>query len=168
MTFAALLSYKTILPFAIFGLFAAAAWWLLEMFAGKKDYEAARRGRTASHTEINRLTLRMAEIDAGLRRPLCDQLELIRLRNRSLAFGGRLTIVDTPADNVGKFASFTFAYACYSILGFELAIEFSGATRNDLDDCYHVVFDIQSSTDAVVRQTHLNSVFLTLTRRQIA
>jgi tight adherence protein C len=33
---AELISFKTIFPFAIFGLFAAAAWWLMEMFAGQK------------------------------------------------------------------------------------------------------------------------------------
>ncbi len=36
MLLADLISFKTIFPFAIFGLFAAAAWWLLEMFAGQK------------------------------------------------------------------------------------------------------------------------------------
>ena len=36
MILADLISFKTIFPFAIFGLFAAAAWWLMEFFAGGK------------------------------------------------------------------------------------------------------------------------------------
>ena len=36
MIFAELISFKTIFPFAIFGLFAAVAWWLMEAMAGKK------------------------------------------------------------------------------------------------------------------------------------
>lgn len=35
MILAEILTFKTIFPFAVFGLFAAAAWWLLEQFAGK-------------------------------------------------------------------------------------------------------------------------------------
>lgn len=36
MILADLISFKTIFPFAIFGLFAAAAWWLMEFLAGDK------------------------------------------------------------------------------------------------------------------------------------
>lgn len=36
MLLANLLTFQTILPFAVFGLFAVAAWWLLEMFASGK------------------------------------------------------------------------------------------------------------------------------------
>ena len=75
--------------------------WYLDLFAGKNDYEAARRGHTASHKEINRSTLSMSDVDAGMQRAVVrDQLELIRLRNQSPAFGGRLTIVDTPPDRL--------------------------------------------------------------------
>jgi tight adherence protein C len=36
MILAELLNYKLVVPFAIFGLFAAVAWWLMETLAGKK------------------------------------------------------------------------------------------------------------------------------------
>lgn len=36
MLLANLLNFQTILPFAVFGLFAVAAWWLLELFAAGK------------------------------------------------------------------------------------------------------------------------------------
>ena len=75
--------------------------WYLDLFAGKNDYEAASRGHTASHKEINRSTLSLSEVDTGMQRAVVrDQLDLIRLRNQSPAFGGQLTIVDTPADRL--------------------------------------------------------------------
>ena len=65
--------------------------WYLDLFAGTNDYEAAERGRTAGHKEINRTTLAMADIEMGLKRDVVrDQLELIRLRNSAKAFAGNL------------------------------------------------------------------------------
>lgn len=70
--------------------------WYLDLFAGTNDYAAAQRGRTASHKEINRTTLRLAEIEEGLKRDIVlDQLKLIRLRNRSPAFDGNIEIAET-------------------------------------------------------------------------
>ena len=70
--------------------------WYLDLFAGTNDYAAAKRGRTASHKEINRTTLKISEVEAGLDRPIVrDQLDLIRFRNQSPAFGGSLHIADT-------------------------------------------------------------------------
>jgi len=70
--------------------------WYLDLFAGTNDYAAAERGRTAGHKEINRTTLKIIDIEAGLKRPVVlDQLELIRLRNVSPAFTGEMKIFET-------------------------------------------------------------------------
>ncbi len=70
--------------------------WYLDLFAGKNDYAAADSGGTAGHKEINRTTLTASDIEQGLQREIVrDQLQLMRLRNTSPAFGGDLTIVDT-------------------------------------------------------------------------
>ena len=70
--------------------------WYLDLFAGKNDYEAADRGGVAGHKEINRTTLTLEDVEAGLGRPIVrDQLELIRLRNQSIAFEGEMTVVET-------------------------------------------------------------------------
>jgi sucrose phosphorylase len=71
--------------------------WYLDLFAGKNDYEAADRGGTGGHKEINRTTLDMEAIESGLRRSVVrDQIQLIRLRNNSPAFDGELTVHDSP------------------------------------------------------------------------
>jgi sucrose phosphorylase len=76
--------------------------WYLDLFAGKNNYEAADKGGAAGHKEINRTTLTMADIEAGLTLPIVqNQLELIRLRNNSRAFEGTLEIneaVDSRLD----------------------------------------------------------------------
>lgn len=70
--------------------------WYLDLFAGKNDYAAADNGGTAGHKEINRTTLTTSDIEEGLKRPIVqDQLQLMRLRNRSPAFDGELEITDT-------------------------------------------------------------------------
>ncbi|GMR15909.1 MAG: hypothetical protein BMS9Abin31_0206 [Gammaproteobacteria bacterium] len=70
--------------------------WYLDLFAGTNDYAAAERGRTAGHKEINRTTLKIIDIESGLKRPIVlDQLKLIRLRNVSPAFNGEMTIIET-------------------------------------------------------------------------
>jgi len=70
--------------------------WYLDLFAGTNDYAAAKRGRTAGHKEINRTTLEIIDIELGLKRPIVrDQLDLIRLRNVSPAFGGEMKILKT-------------------------------------------------------------------------
>ncbi len=68
--------------------------WYLDLFAGKNDYEAADKGGIAGHKEINRTTLSLEDVEAGLQRPIVrEQLELIRLRNRSPAFEGELEVL---------------------------------------------------------------------------
>jgi sucrose phosphorylase len=70
--------------------------WYLDLFAGTNDYEAADRGGTGGHKEINRTTLEPHDIEHGLKRIVVrDQLELIKLRNRSQAFYGELEIHDS-------------------------------------------------------------------------
>jgi sucrose phosphorylase len=67
--------------------------WYLDLFAGTNDYEAADRGGTGGHKEINRTTLGLQDIEHGLKQIVVrDQLELIKLRNSSSAFYGELEI----------------------------------------------------------------------------
>ena len=70
--------------------------WYLDLFAGTNDYAAAERGRTAGHKEINRTTLKLTDIESGLKRPIVrDQIELIRLRNVSPAFTGEMKVLES-------------------------------------------------------------------------
>jgi len=70
--------------------------WYLDLFAGRNDYAAADMGGAAGHKEINRTTLTDIDIDHGLSRIVVrDQLELMRLRNKSPAFEGELEIHDS-------------------------------------------------------------------------
>ncbi|WP_434036458.1 alpha-amylase family glycosyl hydrolase [Formosa sp. 4Alg 33] len=70
--------------------------WYLDIFAGKNDYEAADKGGSAGHKEINRTTLSLKDVEAGLKTNIVrNQLELIRLRNTSKAFLGTVTINDS-------------------------------------------------------------------------
>ena len=72
--------------------------WYLDLFAGKNNYEAADNGGIAGHKEINRTTLTLDDIDAGLQLPIVqDQLELIRLRNLSPAFEGKIKVLETES-----------------------------------------------------------------------
>jgi sucrose phosphorylase len=70
--------------------------WYLDLFAGTNDYAAVGKGRTAGHKEINRTTLKIIDIESGLKRPIVlNQLKLIRLRNVSPAFNGEMKIIET-------------------------------------------------------------------------
>jgi len=70
--------------------------WYLDLFAGRNDYAAADKGGAGGHKEINRTTLDNSDVDLGLSRIVVrDQLELMRLRNQSPAFSGKLEIHDT-------------------------------------------------------------------------
>jgi sucrose phosphorylase len=63
--------------------------WYLDIFAGKNDYAAADNGGSGGHKEINRTTLSLADIEAGLQKDVVlKQLEMIRLRNTFKAFLG--------------------------------------------------------------------------------
>lgn len=70
--------------------------WYLDVFAGKNDYEAADKGGSAGHKEINRTALDIEDINEGLKKDIVlNQLELIRLRNTSEAFNGNVTFYET-------------------------------------------------------------------------
>lgn len=70
--------------------------WYLDLFAGKNDFAAADMGGAGGHKEINRTTLQLCDIEQGLKRIIVqDQIHLMRLRNNSPAFGGKLEIHDT-------------------------------------------------------------------------
>ena len=67
--------------------------WYLDIFAGKNNYEAADKGGSGGHKEINRTTLTLQDIENGLKRDVvAKQIELIRLRNISKAFLGSVKI----------------------------------------------------------------------------
>ena len=75
--------------------------WYLDLFAGVNDIEAADRGGNGAHKEINRTNLTLADIEAGLERPVVlDQLTMLRLRNTSSAFDGELEVVPTTSDRL--------------------------------------------------------------------
>jgi sucrose phosphorylase len=75
--------------------------WYLDLFAGKNDYEAADAGGSAGHKEINRTTLSMAEIKKGLKSNIVfNQLRLLKLRNTSKAFLGKITVNEDSAQVV--------------------------------------------------------------------
>lgn len=70
--------------------------WYLDVFAGKNNYEAADKGGSTGHKEINRTTLTLHDIHEGLKKEIVlKQLELIKLRNTSKAFSGTVKISDT-------------------------------------------------------------------------
>nr|WP_298991502.1 alpha-amylase family glycosyl hydrolase [uncultured Polaribacter sp.] len=67
--------------------------WYLDLFAGKNNYTAANKGGTGSHKEINRTNLSKDDIEIGLKKKIVlNQLKLIRIRNTSKAFLGKITI----------------------------------------------------------------------------
>jgi len=70
--------------------------WYLDLFAGKNDYDAADKGGTGGHKEINRTNLTDGDVKNGLKKTVVrDQLMLMRLRNTSPAFDGELTVSST-------------------------------------------------------------------------
>ena len=73
--------------------------WYLDLFAGKNDLEAVRRGGEASHKEINRTNLTVDQMEERLRLPLVqNQLTLLKMRNTCEAFGFDASLtVEQPA-----------------------------------------------------------------------
>ncbi|MCU7861770.1 MAG: glycosidase, partial [Candidatus Thiodiazotropha sp. (ex Lucinoma kastoroae)] len=95
--------------------------WYLDLFAGKNDYQAADKGGTAGHKEINRTNLSLSDINEGLKQPIVqDQIQLIRLRNNSPAFLGELRIEDSDS----HLLHLTWKHQAYS-----------ATLRADLRDC---------------------------------
>ncbi|MFI1771839.1 glycosidase [Thalassobellus citreus] len=75
--------------------------WYLDVFAGANDYEAADKGGSGGHKEINRTNLTMQDVEEGLKKEIVkNQLEIIRLRNTSKAFLGTVKINDTSDNEI--------------------------------------------------------------------
>lgn len=67
--------------------------WYLDLFAGTNNYEAADKGGTGGHKEINRTTLSLDDVEVGLKKDIVkNQITLIKLRNKHDAFKGTLTV----------------------------------------------------------------------------
>ncbi len=75
--------------------------WYLDLFAGKNNYEAADKAGSAGHKEINRTSITENDIKEGLKKSIVkDQLKMMRLRNTSEAFLGKLSINETSEDRL--------------------------------------------------------------------
>ena len=69
--------------------------WYLDIFAGANDYAGVEKAGKDGHKEINRTTLSVADIKAGLQKEVVlKQLDMLRLRNTSKAFSGTLEFGD--------------------------------------------------------------------------
>ena len=73
--------------------------WYLDLFLGKNNIEAVRRGGEHAHREINRTNLSPEAVEAGLKHPAVqNQLEMLRFRNTSPAFGYDSELeIETPS-----------------------------------------------------------------------
>ncbi len=70
--------------------------WYLDIFAGANDYAAADNAGADGHKEINRTTLSLDAVKAGLKTDVVlKQLDMIRLRNTSNAFLGTVEFKET-------------------------------------------------------------------------
>lgn len=70
--------------------------WYLDIFAGANDYEGVEKAGKDGHKEINRTTLSAEDIQKGLtKNVVLKQLDLLRLRNTSIAFDGVLEFNET-------------------------------------------------------------------------
>lgn len=75
--------------------------WYLDIFAGKNNYAAADKGTSGGHKEINRTTLSNKDIEMGLKKEIVlNQLKIMRLRNTSKAFLGKVEINDSKVDQL--------------------------------------------------------------------
>jgi sucrose phosphorylase len=75
--------------------------WYLDLFAGKNNYEAADKGGSAGHKEINRTTLTLQDIEEGLSKNIVkNQLKIMRLRNTLNAFSGKITINNSAEHDI--------------------------------------------------------------------
>ncbi|WP_179021119.1 glycosidase [Winogradskyella forsetii] len=106
--------------------------WYLDLFVGKNDYEAADKAGNGGHKEINRTTLSLNDVRAGLKTDIVkNQLKIIRLRNTSKAFFGKLTIKNTSVneiDMVWKNNS-AFAHLELNLISYKLSITYSNGDK---------------------------------------
>jgi sucrose phosphorylase len=75
--------------------------WYLDIFAGKNNYEAADKGDSGSHKEINRSPLSIEDIKLSLQKDIVkNQLKIMHLRNTLKAFSGKINIQNTSKDKL--------------------------------------------------------------------
>jgi sucrose phosphorylase len=75
--------------------------WYLDIFAGTNDYAAVDKAGADGHKEINRTTLSLDALKAGLKTEVVvNQLDIIRLRNTSKAFLGAVTFIETTDEKI--------------------------------------------------------------------
>jgi sucrose phosphorylase len=76
--------------------------WYLDLFAGKNDVDAVKRGGAGGHKEINRTNLTREQVEYTLEMPVVrDQLAMLRLRRACPAFGFDSTLtVEQPATHL--------------------------------------------------------------------
>ena len=109
--------------------------WYLDIFAGKNDYEAADKGGSGGHKEINRTTLSLQDVENGLKKDVViGQLTMMKLRNTLKAFKGNVTINDTPESELdivwtnGK--EYAQLMANLKTLTFTIKYTLDGITKN--------------------------------------
>lgn len=74
--------------------------WYLDVFAGKNDYEAVKKGGSGAHKEINRTNLTLDTVTNAAKTEIVNnQLKLIKLRNTHKAFLGSIEINNTNVDD---------------------------------------------------------------------
>lgn len=75
--------------------------WYLDLFAGKNDYAAIEKHGPGGHKEINRTNLSPEKVESGLHLDVVQkQLEMIKLRNTSKAFGGKVLFEESSNDEI--------------------------------------------------------------------
>lgn len=79
--------------------------WYLDLFAGKNDYEAVKRGGEAGHKEINRTNLTSAMVMEVMKKEVVrKQIEMIRFRNTCKAFEEGAEICVEEDDGIFRIA----------------------------------------------------------------
>ncbi len=102
--------------------------WYLDIFAGTNDHEAADKAGAGGHKEINRTTLSLADIKNGLKKEVVlKQLEMIRLRNTSLAFSGNVSFEETSEKrlNINWTNGDEYAHLKANLKTYEFSIRYS-------------------------------------------
>lgn len=73
--------------------------WYLDIFAGKNDYKAIDNAGSAGHKEINRTNLSLSDIQESIQKDVVlNQLKLLKIRNTSKAFNGKLRIKNSETN----------------------------------------------------------------------
>lgn len=75
--------------------------WYLDLFAGKNDHAAIEKHGPGGHKEINRTNLSFEKVESGLHRDVVQkQLEMIKLRNTSKAFDGKVLFEESGNEEI--------------------------------------------------------------------